>query len=283
VVAHRWADARNCRHAKRKVGFVSSTYAAFSTSVCGAMWRSAGESGPPQGRDQGTRGRSARPRAPRAVRRPAAPSKCQVDSARHGPRRGLAVEPTVLLLASVRALEPRTQGNMRDCWRRLHDEVHVTTVFVPMTRRGSRGRRRDRGDQRGSRRTAWLADDLLRPPATISVMRFLGPVTQLGESSYGYDMRPLSWIQRRYGRVARRGTHPRASCESGSRCGWSRHSDQVVQVTLPRSDSSSLRLLTVIWCRSASRDVATVSRSVRGASHDGSDVAGGLQMLGSYG
>ncbi|UUZ60729.1 ATP-binding cassette domain-containing protein [Nocardioides sp. B-3] len=78
--------------------------------------------------------------------------------------RALAVEPTVLLLDEpFGALDAKVRKELREWLRRLHDEVAVTTVFVTHDRGGGpRGRRRDRGDQRGPGRAGRLARPALR-------------------------------------------------------------------------------------------------------------------------
>jgi sulfate transport system ATP-binding protein len=96
--------------------------------------------------------------------------------------RALAVEPDVLLLDEpFGALDAQVRKELRAWLRRLHDEVHVTTVFVTH-------------DQEEA---IEISDDVVvlaggkivqsGPPAALYdhprdefVMRFLGPVTQLG-------------------------------------------------------------------------------------------------------
>jgi len=97
--------------------------------------------------------------------------------------RALAVEPRVLLLDEpFGALDAKVRGELRAWLRRLHDEVHVTTVLVTHDQEealeiADRIAVMDHGriEQVGGPR------DLYDRPATPFVMRFLGPVTRLGE------------------------------------------------------------------------------------------------------
>ncbi|GAA4735045.1 sulfate/molybdate ABC transporter ATP-binding protein [Phytohabitans rumicis] len=97
--------------------------------------------------------------------------------------RALAVEPTVLLLDEpFGALDAKVRKELRDWLRRLHDEVHVTTVFVTHDQEEALEVADEivvinegRIEQIGS------PDQLYDEPANDFVMRFLGPVTQLGD------------------------------------------------------------------------------------------------------
>ena len=95
--------------------------------------------------------------------------------------RALAVEPTVLLLDEpFGALDAKVRKELRDWLRRLHDEVHVTTVFVTHDQEEALEVADEivvindgRIEQVGS------PDDLYDAPANDFVMSFLGPVTYL--------------------------------------------------------------------------------------------------------
>jgi sulfate transport system ATP-binding protein len=97
--------------------------------------------------------------------------------------RALAVEPTVLLLDEpFGALDANVRAELREWLRRLHDEVHVTTVLVTHDQEEAMSIAdhiavMDHGsiEQVGGPR------DLYERPANEFVMGFLGPVTQLGE------------------------------------------------------------------------------------------------------
>jgi len=96
--------------------------------------------------------------------------------------RALAVEPSVLLLDEpFGALDAKVRKELRDWLRRLHDEVHVTTVFVTHDQEEALEVADEivvinngRIEQIGS------PDELYDKPANDFVMSFLGPVTSLG-------------------------------------------------------------------------------------------------------
>jgi sulfate transport system ATP-binding protein len=95
--------------------------------------------------------------------------------------RALAVEPRVLLLDEpFGALDAQVRRELREWLRRLHDEVHVTTVFVTHDREEAMEvadsivvMRDGRVEQNGA------PEDLYDRPASPWVMEFLGPVTRL--------------------------------------------------------------------------------------------------------
>ena len=95
--------------------------------------------------------------------------------------RALAVEPKVLLLDEpFGALDAKVRKELRDWLRRLHDEVHVTTVFVTHDQEEALEVSDEivvindgRIEQVGS------PDELYDKPANQFVMSFLGPVTTL--------------------------------------------------------------------------------------------------------
>jgi sulfate transport system ATP-binding protein len=95
--------------------------------------------------------------------------------------RALAVEPTVLLLDEpFGALDAKVRKELRDWLRRLHDEVHVTTVFVTHDQEEAL----EVADQivvinEGRIEQIGTPDDLYDKPANDFVMSFLGPVTTL--------------------------------------------------------------------------------------------------------
>jgi sulfate transport system ATP-binding protein len=96
--------------------------------------------------------------------------------------RALAVQPRVLLLDEpFGALDATVRKELRDWLRKLHDEVHVTTIFVTHDQEEALEVAQQvavinagRIEQTGT------PDDLYERPANPFVMGFVGPVSQLG-------------------------------------------------------------------------------------------------------
>ncbi|GAA4443579.1 sulfate/molybdate ABC transporter ATP-binding protein [Phytohabitans houttuyneae] len=150
--------------------------------------------------------------------------------------RALAVEPTVLLLDEpFGALDAKVRKELRDWLRRLHDEVHVTTVFVTHDQEEAL----EVADEivvinDGRIEQIGTPDELYDAPANDFVMRFLGPVTQLGDQlvrPHDLDLHPgdeaeHGTVTGRVTRVTRIGFEIRVEVTT---------EDQVVVVTLTRT------------------------------------------------
>jgi sulfate transport system ATP-binding protein len=97
--------------------------------------------------------------------------------------RALAVEPQVLLLDEpFGALDAKVRKDLRVWLRNLHDEMHVTTIFVTHDQEEAMDvagqlvvMNEGRVEQSGT------ADELYEQPATEFVMSFVGEVNRLGE------------------------------------------------------------------------------------------------------
>ena len=102
--------------------------------------------------------------------------------------RALAVEPSVLLLDEpFGALDAKVRKELRDWLRRLHDEVHVTTVFVTHDQEEAM----EVADEivvinEGRVEQVGTPDQLYDEPANDFVMGFLGETTTLN----GVTLRP---------------------------------------------------------------------------------------------
>jgi sulfate/thiosulfate transport system ATP-binding protein len=102
--------------------------------------------------------------------------------------RALAIEPSVLLLDEpFGALDANVRKELRSWLRRLHDEVHVTTVFVTHDQEEAL----DVADRlvvinQGRIEQIGPPDELYDHPTSEFVMSFLGPVTTLN----GHLVRP---------------------------------------------------------------------------------------------
>jgi sulfate transport system ATP-binding protein len=111
--------------------------------------------------------------------------------------RALAVDPKVLLLDEpFGALDAKVRKELRDWLRRLHDEVNVTTVFVTHDQEEAL----EVADEivvinEGRIEQIGTPDQLYDEPASDFVMRFLGPVTELGHHlvrPHDIELRPAA-------------------------------------------------------------------------------------------
>ncbi|MDT0200714.1 sulfate ABC transporter ATP-binding protein [Nocardioides sp. AE5] len=164
--------------------------------------------------------------------------------------RALAVEPSVLLLDEpFGALDAKVRKELRDWLRRLHDEVHVTTVFVTHDQEEAL----EVADEivvinQGRVEQVGTPDQLYDEPANEFVMGFLGEVTNLG----GRLVRPHDidlathaqpgWVAGEVDRVLRVGFEVRVSVCTG---------DAPVTVVLSRTHARSLALKAgaQVWLR----------------------------------
>ncbi|HEY5198302.1 MAG TPA: sulfate ABC transporter ATP-binding protein [Solirubrobacteraceae bacterium] len=98
--------------------------------------------------------------------------------------RALAPDPAVLLLDEpFGALDAQVRGELREWLRRLHQEIHVTTIFVTHDQEEAM----DVAEQivvmnAGRTEQVGTAEDLYERPSNQFVMSFIGPVNRLGDS-----------------------------------------------------------------------------------------------------
>jgi sulfate transport system ATP-binding protein len=98
--------------------------------------------------------------------------------------RALAVQPQVLLLDEpFGALDAQVRAELREWLRRLHDEIHVTTIFVTHDQEEAM----EVAEQivvmnRGAIEQAGAPRDLYETPANEFVMSFIGPVNRIGDA-----------------------------------------------------------------------------------------------------
>jgi sulfate transport system ATP-binding protein len=155
--------------------------------------------------------------------------------------RALAIEPKVLLLDEpFGALDAKVRKELRDWLRRLHDEVHVTTVFVTHDQEEALEVADSivvindgRIEQIGS------PDELYDEPANDFVMGFLGPVTTFGGElirPHDLELVALDAPGARAGtvaRVVRVGFEVRAEVEVAT----SEGPTEIIQVVTTRADA----------------------------------------------
>jgi sulfate/thiosulfate transport system ATP-binding protein len=167
--------------------------------------------------------------------------------------RALAVEPSVLLLDEpFGALDTKVRRELRDWLRRLHDEVHVTTVFVTHDQEEAL----EVSDEivvinHGHIEQVGTPDDLYDKPANDFVMEFLGPVTTLGGRMvrpHDVEIHPSrvdGTVRARVTRLQRIGFEVRAELSVAAEHPWAQ---------LTRGEAESLRLAegSEVWVRAAS-------------------------------
>jgi sulfate transport system ATP-binding protein len=164
--------------------------------------------------------------------------------------RALAVEPEVLLLDEpFGALDAQVRKELRDWLRRLHDEVHVTTIFVTHDQEEALEVSDElvvinhgRIEQIGS------PTELYDQPANDFVMSFLGPVTRFdGQLVRPHDLEVFSEFtsdttQATVTRLQRVGFEVRVELEAGESTPW-------VQLTRGQADALNLQKGSTVWLR----------------------------------
>jgi len=166
--------------------------------------------------------------------------------------RALATEPRVLLLDEpFGALDAQVRKELRDWLRRLHDEMHVTTLFVTHDREEALEVsdrlvviNAGRIEQVGS------PTELYDKPANDFVMGFLGPVTQLdGRLVRPHDIDIFSEpaggaVRSTVVRLQRIGFEVRAELDAGGSRPW-------VQLTRGQAESLGIETGRTVWLRAA--------------------------------
>jgi sulfate/thiosulfate transport system ATP-binding protein len=98
--------------------------------------------------------------------------------------RALAVQPQVLLLDEpFGALDAQVRAELREWLRRLHDEIHVTTIFVTHDQEEAMDVAEQIVVMNGGRiEQSGSPQALYESPANEFVMSFVGPVNRLGDA-----------------------------------------------------------------------------------------------------
>jgi sulfate transport system ATP-binding protein len=173
--------------------------------------------------------------------------------------RALAVEPKVLLLDEpFGALDAKVRRELRDWLRRLHDEVHVTTLFVTHDQEEAL----EVSDSlvvinHGRIEQVGTPNQLYDHPVNDFVMEFLGPVTQLGAHLVRpHDIEVLTAdsvgsVAASVTRLVRIGFEVRAELHAGNSHPW-------VQLTRGQADALDLFEGSRVWLRPA-RDASVLS------------------------
>jgi sulfate transport system ATP-binding protein len=166
--------------------------------------------------------------------------------------RALATEPRVLLLDEpFGALDAQVRKELRDWLRRLHDEMHVTTLFVTHDQEEAL----EVSDRlvvinAGQIEQVGSPTDLYDKPANDFVMGFLGPVTRLeGRLVRPHDIDVFTApepgaVEATVTRLQRIGFEVRAELRAGESRPW-------VQLTRGQADSLRLSEGSSVWLRAA--------------------------------
>jgi sulfate/thiosulfate transport system ATP-binding protein len=166
--------------------------------------------------------------------------------------RALATEPRVLLLDEpFGALDAQVRKELRDWLRRLHDEMHVTTLFVTHDQEEAL----EVSDRlvvinHGQIEQVGSPTELYDKPANDFVMSFLGPVTRLeGKLVRPHDIDVFTEptdgaVQSTVTRLQRIGFEVRAELRAGDSTPW-------VQLTRGQADSLQLNEGAMVWLRPA--------------------------------
>jgi sulfate transport system ATP-binding protein len=164
--------------------------------------------------------------------------------------RALAVEPSVLLLDEpFGALDTKVRRELRDWLRRLHDEVHVTTVFVTHDQEEAL----EVSDEivvinHGKIEQVGTPADLYDKPANDFVMEFLGPVTTLGTRLVRpHDVELFRQhvehsVEAQVTRVQRIGFEVRAELQTADSAPWA-------QLTRGQAEALALTTGSRVWVR----------------------------------
>ena len=179
--------------------------------------------------------------------------------------RALAVEPRVLLLDEpFGALDARVRQELRRWLRRLHDEVHVTSVFVTHDQEEAL-EVADRVVVMNHGRVEQIGtpDEVYDHPATPFVVEFLGHVNRLpvADEADERGFRPPA-RDRRAGPAGRRRAGRRDSC-TVRRSARSRGSSSRSSATGGPSTSSSRATRPARWRCRAVRSCTCARRTVR--------------------
>jgi sulfate transport system ATP-binding protein len=165
--------------------------------------------------------------------------------------RALAVQPSVLLLDEpFGALDARVREELRSWLRRLHDELHVTTVFVTHDQREAM----EVSDQvvvlnEGRVEQVGAPVEVYDKPANDFVMGFVGPVTEL----HGEVVRPHDFdlfhdpavgaVEAQVERIVPLGFEVRVELVLGD------GSPLIVQLTRMESELLELGPSEIVWAR----------------------------------